>query len=193
VSKFYAYMWLREDGTPYYAGKGSGRRAYRKHSHHSLRPPKDRSRILVFMRATEAEALVTERELIANWGRKDSGTGCLRNFTDGGDGVSGLRVEKAWNKGIPMSVISKKKLSVSKKGQRHSQSEETRRKIGVAQAGKIVSAETRKKQSAAKKGKPSLRKGKTASLETRLKQSLAKKGRSWTKAQWVARGMNINV
>jgi len=88
-TNFYAYMWLRENGTPYYIGKGKGDRAFHK-SEHIVKPPIDKSRILIFARASEQEAFETEKELIRNWGRKDLGTGCLRNMTDGGDGPSGF-------------------------------------------------------------------------------------------------------
>lgn len=103
--KYYAYLWLRADGTPYYAGKGKGNRAYVKENH-ICPPPKDKSRVVLFYRATEQEAIDTEIELIRNWGRKDIGTGCLRNFTDGGDGVSGLR----------HTEDAKERMSVAKKG-----------------------------------------------------------------------------
>ncbi len=81
---FYTYMWLREDGTPYYVGKGMGRRAYRKGS-----PP--RVRILIEEHGSELDALQAEKLLISIYGRKDRGTGCLRNRTNGGDGISGYQ------------------------------------------------------------------------------------------------------
>jgi hypothetical protein len=87
--QFYSYLWLREDGTPYYVGKGQGLRAFKTHGR--LRPPKKRSRIIVLLRGSEKEAFETEKELIRNWGRKDIGTGCLRNRTEGGEGTIGRK------------------------------------------------------------------------------------------------------
>jgi hypothetical protein len=37
---FYTYLWLREDGTPYYAGKGIWSRITEKHRRHGASPPK---------------------------------------------------------------------------------------------------------------------------------------------------------
>jgi hypothetical protein len=85
IVEFYSYLWLRVDGTPYYAGKGHGRRAYDRH--HGFCPPADRSRIVIFPMLNEAEAFESEIALIELFGRKDLGTGILHNRTNGGDGV----------------------------------------------------------------------------------------------------------
>jgi len=123
--QFYAYLWLREDGTPYYAGKGKGRRAYAPHRH--IYPPVDTRRILIFNRDSEAKAFDTERELIWNWGRKDLGTGCLRNHTDGGEGTSGRQ----------FSTASKQKIAAAtartQRGRKHT-SEHTER-VAAAHRG----------------------------------------------------------
>lgn len=91
-NQFYTYAWLRENGTPYYIGKGTGERAYTGRGRRGNRqPPKDKSKVLILKRnLTEEEAFRHERYLIAVFGRKDLGTGILINLTDGGDGVPGM-------------------------------------------------------------------------------------------------------
>jgi len=87
--RFYTYAYLRKDGTPYYIGKGQGNRAFKK-GKRELKPPKDKSRIIFLKQdLTEEEAFRHEKYMIAVLGRKDLGTGILRNLTDGGEGPSG--------------------------------------------------------------------------------------------------------
>jgi hypothetical protein len=87
--RFYTYAYLREDKTPYYIGKGQTNRAYQQNGK-PCAVPKDKSRIIFLKKnLIEEEAFKHEIYMIAVFGRKDLGTGILRNKTDGGDGCSG--------------------------------------------------------------------------------------------------------
>jgi hypothetical protein len=133
---FYAYLYLRTDGTPYYAGKGFGKRAFQVPTH-IVRPPRNKALIMMMSCRNEADALATEIELIRNWGRKDIGTGILRNLTDGGDGSSGYR------------HTEENRRKMSRSGKRKRLSEEHKRKIGLAQLGRKRPPETGSKIGAA--------------------------------------------
>jgi len=92
MSEFYTYLWLREDGSPYYAGKGSTDRAFEEHRF--CGPPPPIERIIIQPHTSENAAFAAEKFLIAYYGRKDIGTGILCNMTDGGEGFGGVRRSK---------------------------------------------------------------------------------------------------
>lgn len=90
MNNFYVYSYLREDKSPYYIGKGKDDRCFVKGKKESVSPPRDKNRIKIIKKnLTEQEAFELEKLYILMFGRKDLGTGILRNLTNGGDGVSG--------------------------------------------------------------------------------------------------------
>lgn len=115
---YYVYAYLRTDGTPYYIGKGTKYRAWIK-GKGEVHPPADRSRIIIVeSNLTEVGSLAIERKLIRWYGRKDLGTGILRNKTDGGDGISGRIMpehEKQSRSGANHPNFGKKRPEVSAK------------------------------------------------------------------------------
>lgn len=92
MEEFYTYLWLREDGTPYYVGKGKGYRAYNNDGHR-VKKPTENSRIIVQLFESQEDAFFAEKFLIVLYGRMSLGTGCLANLTDGGEGVAGISQE----------------------------------------------------------------------------------------------------
>jgi hypothetical protein len=98
----YVYMHRKaSDGEPFYVGKGKLRRSMlsyeRAHEHVSRNPiwrrieKKHGLAVEIIAHCiSDNEAQRLERQLIAEIGRRDIGTGPLVNLTDGGDGHAGI-------------------------------------------------------------------------------------------------------
>jgi len=153
-NRFYTYAYLREDKTPYYIGKGEGKRLYK--SHKKLHVPKNKSRIIFLKQnLTEEEAFKHEIYMIAIFGRKDLGTGILHNRTDGGEGASGAV-----------------------------RSEEFKRNLSEINKKKTLSDEHKEKLRKANIGKNNPNYGKKASQETKYKMSKSRSGIKHPNSNW---------
>ena len=117
MNEYYTYAYLREDNSPYYIGMGKGIRIHRQHKRglHDIRPPLNR-RIFLKVDLTREEAVKHEIYLISVLGRKDTGTGILRNMTDGGDGAHGTFGPKYASYGMLGKKMSPEAIERSVKG-----------------------------------------------------------------------------
>jgi len=181
MNNYYTYAYLREDRTPYYIGKGKGYRAFKKDKNEVM-PPKDKSRIIFLKQnLTEEDAFKHEIYMISIFGRKDLGTGILRNLTAGGEGSSGFTHSEKTKRKMSQKQKGENNPSYGKIGENSPlygklHSEETKRKLSEAHKGKILSEETKRKISDAKKGKNNYFYGKSHSEETKRKIGDAQKG-----------------
>ena len=138
--EYYTYAYLREDGTPYYVGKGKAGRI--TNSLHRIAIPKENERIIYLKKnLTDEEARKHEIYMISVLGRKELGTGILRNMTNGGEGCAGRR----------LSDETKKKISNKHKGKKFSI--DHRKKLSEAAKKRKASEETRDKMSRVSMGK----------------------------------------
>jgi len=145
--KFYVYI-IRDPRpgkrkVPIYVGKGKDRRAYshqhrgHKHKNGALRRffkeckklKLDAPVEIIKYFNNDMDAFIKEIALIAKYGRVDLKTGTLFNQTSGGEGMSGIAVEKA----------------VKRMKEEHANKEQTKRAIAWAKA--VANPKFRKEQS----------------------------------------------
>lgn len=163
LDKFYTYAYLREDGTPYYIGKGKKNRINEKQGRTITLPPKER-RIILKKFNSEFDAYKHEIYMISILGRKDIGNGILRNRSDGGEGASNFSKE------------TKEYFSTLHKGK--TLSDETKKKISDANRGRKVSDEIRQKYKVLYSGEGNPNYGKKHSKKTLSKISAKTKNKN---------------
>lgn len=143
MNTYYTYAYMREDGTPYYIGKGKGNRAFKRTRSGVAVPPKERIKLLV-ENTTEEWALFIEMCLIDKWGRLNDGTGILENFTDGGEGVSGYAHTAETKEHLRSLLGGRTAHPNTLEASKRPKTEETKRKMSKAAQGRTGALSGRK-------------------------------------------------
>lgn len=147
MKTFYIYqLRLENSATPFYIGKGRGKRSIQHFTPSNLGTKSLRSSIIKHARENgiavlieilasgllEDAAFQIERNLISHYGRRDIGTGILANHTDGGEGASGGVISEETRKKIS-DALRGRKISTGTLGYRHS--DETKRRMSESASG----------------------------------------------------------
>lgn len=160
---YYTYAFLREDGSPYYIGKGSGDRL-RKKTGRTIPAPKDNSRIIKLKDfEIEEDAFRHEVYMISVLPN-------LRNLTEGGEGTTGRVMSQEQKDSLS-------RLNTGKKNPKHSEF--------MKENNPQSKLETRKKTSETMKGRPK-------SEEWKAKMREIMKGKNKGKTPW-NKGMKKEV
>lgn len=187
---YYVYAYIREDGTPYYIGKGKGRRAYQTHRRKDgveINPPsKDR---IVFCETalTDVGACAIERRLIRWHGKKIEG-GILTNLRDGGNGGGSI--------GFRWSEKDKERMSIQRKDKKLGpnsvpspmkgvpRSEETKQKISESNKGRVFGCNKKKSVAAKKRAAEGRHPWKGKKRPTKICPHCNKEGADYLMSRW---------
>jgi len=175
--EYYTYAYLREDGTPYYIGKGKYHKGYKYHrmsQKHTCGVPPQNRRIVLKDYLSLEDSIKHEEYMIDLYGLICDGTGILRNFVRDSRGGSrkgrklseetkqrmSLAMKKRWEKGCYDNEEYRNKISESNRNSPRvvKHSEETKTKISKSAKGRQQSEETRRKRSESVKRSWTLRK-----------------------------------
>jgi hypothetical protein len=199
---FYVYIYRdtrpRKRLAPIYVGKGAARNGRADVHWRRGASNKMLQRILDKIRAAgrepiveivgwfdvEEEAFACEVELIRRFGRRNSGTGSLANYTDGGEGRAGYKLSPEAIERTRAAHIGAKRSEETRRRQRDAWTEERRRQNGERCRGVPLSEETKRKLSESKRGRK-------RSREAVEKSAAALRGRKQPPAQRAKSGEGV--
>ena len=188
---FYVYIYIDpRDDSPFYVGKGKGRRAFQHiqisksdlhYKESNLLKVNKIRKILslglepiieIIHLESEELALKKEIELIKKYGRINNSTGSLTNLTDGGEGQSGWIPDNGYKKRMSESTSGEKNGMYNRK-----HSENTKKKMSEKATGRKHSNESKSEMSKNRKGEKNSFFGKFHSKESLEKISTKLKGK----------------
>ena len=211
--QFYVYIHKKPDGTPFYVGKGHGKRAYnfycRSEWHKNIVAKYGRSNIIIEIIncLNESQAFDLEKIYIKQF--KHNGV-CLVNMSSGGEGDAGRIITQEHRKklsdakkGKPLSEAHKnalrgkimseaQKAQISQRHKGTKASEETKQKLSNARTGKKLSEECKRKISEKHSGKTLSDKHKKKLSESHRGKKASEETKAKMKASHALRLQNKN-